>query len=128
MNIRMAVATGLTILALAGVGCANYATPRHDAPFGAVPTNYFREVTVHLQTHEHYPPDARFKIGNPRKAYMNNGLFLGGDIIWVGYIVDVHVQSVSRGFRRSDEYVVRLRNDSVVEAHRANDAPVIHEM
>jgi hypothetical protein len=125
-RIRNAACAAL-VLALAS-GCVGFETPRHDARFGSAPTNYDSAVKRYLLSNLDYPEVTRFKISKPRKAYMNEGILLGGDIIWAGYVVDVHVQSVDRGFRRSDRYVVRLHNDEVIEVHSATDLPVLHEL
>jgi hypothetical protein len=128
MKVRwIAIAMAVAALFL-GTACANFETPRHDARYGNVPKNYSTPVKRYIQNAFDYPAVTRFKISKPRKAYMNEGIFLGGDIIWAGYVVDVHVQSVDSGLRRSDQYVVRLHNDEVVEVHSAADLPVLHEL
>jgi len=128
MKTRMILMLVTASLVILGLGCANYQTPRDDARFGSEPTNYSKQVQQYILANFHYPSDARFKIGKPRRAYMNKGIFLGGDIEWLGYILDVRVQSVHGHFRRSNHYVVRIRNDEIVEVHEAANTPVLHEM
>jgi hypothetical protein len=128
MNTRMILTFVTAALVILDMGCASYQTPRNDAHFGSRPANYSRHVRQYILGNFHYPPDARFKIGTPRRAYMNKGIFLGGDIEWLGYILDVHVQSVGGRLRRSNHYVVRMRNNEVVEVHDVANTPVLHEM
>jgi hypothetical protein len=116
------------LVALLACACAGHQTPRHDAPFGSPPANYRETVQKYLEASLRYPPESRFEIGEPRRGYMNKGAFLGGEVMWVGYLVDVRVQSVDRGFRRSEGFVVRLRNDDVVEAHATKNLPPLHDL
>ena len=115
-------------LGTSALGCAKFDTPRHDAQFGRPPADYGPAVKQYMLSHLDFPDDARIRIGKPRRAYMNEGAWLGGKILWVGYLVDVHVQSVQKGFRRSEDYVIRMRDGEIVEVHSANNLPVLHEM
>lgn len=118
-------ALGLAVLL---VSCASYETPRLDAHYGDFPAGYQELVRRGISNQFHYPPEARFEIGKPRKVYLNEGIFLGGRVVWLGYAVDARVQAIERGFRRDVRYVVRLRNDEVVEIHKANNLPPLHDI
>jgi hypothetical protein len=128
MTIRKRLILAAALASLLTFGCASHTTPRHDAPYGISPTDYERTVRRYLEAHLHFPAEARMEVGEPRKGYMNKGAFLGGDVIWVGYLVDVFVQSIDRGFRREERYVVRIRNNEVVEAHSKSNAPPLYDL
>jgi len=91
---------------------ADYGAPPSDAP-GAI-RSHFRHVM-------RAPEDASLRIGRPRRGYMNHGLLRGGGVAWRGWLVDVEVTQRASLFgdeRRSQAYVVRLRDGEVIDVHR----------
>ncbi len=33
------------------------------------------------------PESARYRFGEPQRAYVNNGLLRGGNVVWQGYVI-----------------------------------------
>ena len=128
MTARKTSIVALALIAAFSLGCANYETPRANANFGPLPKNYDNALKRYFQTQLEYAAESRFEIGPPRRAFMNDGWVMGGDITWLGYLVDVKVQSVQKGFRRSESYIVRIRDNSIVDVHPIANTPVLHEM
>jgi hypothetical protein len=117
---RGAVAVGkATATAYQGV-TQGFQEPERAAAYGRFPKDYARIVRRHFVRILDYPEDARFRIGKPVKGYMNRGLLLGGGVAWQGYLVDVEVDArwgIARQWE-THQYVVRIRDGEVVEAHR----------
>jgi hypothetical protein len=95
--------------------------PAADA-YGPYPERYASRIKHHMQRFEGVPEDASFQFGRPVKAYTNKGILAGGQIEWQGYVVDVQVETRRFGQKRSKDYVVRMRDDLVIEVVDADYA------
>lgn len=94
--------------------------PSDEATFGPYPKNYVDTVKKYFFRVLRYPEDTRFVLGRPQKGYMNKGLFRGGGVAWQGWLIDVEVETVQSltGHRAGHEYVVRMRDNEIIEVHR----------
>ena len=91
--------------------------------YGPFPRNYVAVIRKHMIRFEGIDPSSGFEFGQPVRAYLNKGLFRGGDIEWQGWIVDVSIKTVTAfGQPHVDEYVVRMSNGEVEEVLEARYA------
>lgn len=87
-----------------------------DKAYGPYPRDYVNTIRKHMMRFEDVPEKSGFRFGKPEKAYLNKGLFRGGDIEWQGWIVDVAIESTTAfGQPHTDEYVVRMNDGDVIE-------------
>jgi hypothetical protein len=93
--------------------------PSQDAAYGPYPKGYVVAVKKYFHRVLRYPEDTRFVLGRPQKGYMNRGLFRGGGVAWQGWLIDVQVETVQNltGHRADHAYVVRMRNNEIIEVH-----------
>ena len=94
--------------------------PDADSSFGRYPKQYVSLVRKHFFRVLRYPDDTRFVLSKPQRGYMNKGLFRGGGVAWQGWLVDVDVETVQglTGHRASRSYVVRIRDNEIIEVHK----------
>ena len=75
-------------------GCvSSYQRPEPGADYGIPPVNYEQTIKEHFESVLKDPESAIYRFGQPIKAYENEGLFFGGKLIWLGYLVDVEVNA-----------------------------------
>ena len=100
-----------------------FAEPEEGSQYGPYPKRYVALVRRHFHRVMGYPEDTSFQISKPVQGWMNKGLFQGGGVAWQGWLVEVRVETVMdlTKHRAEREYVVRLRDDDVVDVH-ADDA------
>lgn len=98
---------------------AGFAEPEGEASYGPYPKQYVALVRRHFQRVLGYPAETSFQIAKPERGWMNQGLFQGGGVEWQGWLVDVRVETTTEltKHRAEREYVVRLRDDDVVDVH-----------
>lgn len=94
--------------------------PTEEAAFGPFPKRYVNNVKKHFFRVLRYPDDTRFVLGRPQRGYMNKGLLRGGGVAWQGWLVDVEVETVQglTRHRAGRRYVVRMRNNEIIEVHK----------
>ena len=97
-----------------------------DADFGPYPKSYIALTKRYFTRFLRFPDDTRFAFGTPERGYMNEGLFKGGGVAWVGYLVEVNVTRHRRlsGLVTTEHYVVRIRDGEVEDAH--TDISLLH--
>lgn len=95
--------------------------PAADADYGGYPADCAGVVKAHFRRVLRFPESVSFRFGRPERGYMNKGLLQGGGVAWRGYLIDVEVTKRAALFGakvRPQAYVVRLRDDEVVDVHR----------
>jgi hypothetical protein len=105
------------ILALIFFSGCSFQAPLHNADHGQYPTQYEDAVKRYFDNVLFDPFSASYKIGTPQKAYANDGLMFGGDVIWYGYVIDVWVNAKNRygGYVGYKHYLVKMRDGKVVD-------------
>ena len=97
-----------------------FQAPADEAAYGPFPKHYVDNVKKHFFRVLRYPDDTRFVLGRPLRGFMNQGLLRGGGVAWQGWLVDVEVETVQSltKHRAGRRYVVRLRDDEIIEVHK----------
>ncbi len=99
--------------------------PEAEDDYGRPPVDYPAPVRHHFLRFLGVSEQASFRFGRPVRGTMNKGILRGGGIAWRGYLLDVEVESREGVFgdaRRSQKYVVRLRDGQIVDVHRGSAA------
>jgi hypothetical protein len=110
-------------------GVSNGFEDPRDKAYGRFPKNYVAVIRKHMMRFEEIAPNAGFEFGQPVRAYLNKGLFRGGDIEWQGWIVDVSIKTVTTfGQPHVDDYVVRMYEGEVVEVLEARYAGALRRV
>jgi hypothetical protein len=92
-----------------------YQAPENDA-YGSYPRDYVKTIRKHMLRFEGVKETARFRFGKPVRAYLNKGLFRGGEIEWQGWVVDLDIETKTRlGQPQVDAYVVTMKDGDIVE-------------
>ena len=92
-----------------------YAEPEHDA-FGPYPRDYVTVIQKHMRRFEGVGDTASFEFGRPVRAYLNKGLLRGGEVDWLGWVVDLEIEDKTLfGQPRAVDYVVRMKDGEVLE-------------
>jgi hypothetical protein len=84
--------------------------------FGPYPDDYLNTIRKHMMRFEGVKETASFYFDRPVRGYVNQGLLLGGEIDWQGWVVDVAIETKTLlGQPERDEYVVRMNGNDIVE-------------
>ena len=112
---RGAVAVGDSV-GTAYRGVTNgFEEPADQAAYGPYPRDYVNAIRKHMTRFEGVKESASFQFGKPVRSYLNKGLLRGGEIEWQGWLVDVSIPKTRFGQPAVDEYVVRMKDDDVIE-------------
>lgn len=102
--------------------------PTGEATFGRYPKHYAGEIRKHFERFLGVSPKASYEFGRPVKGYINEGILLGGEIAWQGYLVDVEIETRSLIQTTRHGYVVRMRDGEVIEVHEAAKSGYLHRV
>ncbi len=86
----------LAICALLFAGCqtsANFQTPVDYHDYGPQPQIQASELESYIGTSLKDEKSARYKFGDPARAYCNHGLLSGGKVVWTGWVVPFQVNA-----------------------------------
>ena len=126
---RDRIAAGVLLLALTLLlsACAGFQRPPEGADYGPPPAIFKDAARAHIELDYSIAPGSRFDFGNPVKAYMNNGLALGGEVTWLGHVVDVTVTSPGADGLPGEpmHYMVFFRDDRVVRTLDLAEHPLV---
>lgn len=104
------------IAALCLSACAgSFARPDPAAPVAPPPANFEEAIRAHMMQTLFDPFTAQYQFGRPYRAYANNGLVYGGEVIWNGWAVDFQVNAKNRfgGYVGYTPYVAVFDGDTV---------------
>ena len=103
--------------------------PPDEAAYGPQPRDYVTAIRKHMLRYEGVSKSASFVVGKPVRAYTNKGLMRGGDVEWQGWVVDVDVETKTPlGQPDVDQYVVRVKDDEVVEVIERTHATALRRV
>lgn len=114
------------------LGCASaFEKPEQNAYYGDVPTNIDQKVKDHFALTLKDPTSPIYRIGKPRKAYVNGGLLVnGGKVSFTGYSVPVMVNAKNSfgGYVGFKPYTVLFKNNEVVDHIKGHSHILLHEV
>lgn len=128
MTIRKFIA-GASLITLAG--CAS-APPPHIRPdsFGPPPSQAVIEKAIvsKMEMALKDPDSAKYKFGQPFKAWSNKALVYGGGFSWAGWAVEFQVNSKNSygGYNGYKPYIAGFKGGEVVGIFEGTDHPLFH--
>lgn len=111
--------------------CASaFQRPEPMSDYGSPPQGYEEAIKVHFEKVLKDPESARYRFGQPIKAYANEGLAYGGKVTWVGYLVDVQVNAKNSfgGYVGFKPYMVLFSGNRIVRYIEGKDHVLVHRM
>lgn len=113
-------------------GCAGLAPLPPNADFGPPPVAYEEAIKAHMEAKLKDPDSAKYRFGQPRKGYANKGMALGGQVIFVGYVVPFQVNAKNSfggytGFKPF-QALVHGGERGVKGVFDGDSHPLVHEM
>lgn len=118
-------------IALLVTACASaFQRPEPTAEYGRPPQNYEDTIRAQFEQVLKDPESARYRFGHPVKAYANEGLAYGGNVSWVGYLVDVQVNAKNSfgGYVGFKPYMMFFSGDRVVRYLEGSEHVLVHRM
>jgi hypothetical protein len=110
-------------------GCASALKhPSSTANFGSQPQNYEQAIKSYFEVILKDPDSAKYRFSAPVKAYGNEGLIYGGDVSWLGWLVDVDVNAKNSygGYTGAKQYMVFFKGDRVFKHVKGRDHILLH--
>lgn len=83
----------IALLSLLTACTSAFQKPDASANYGNPPLAYEETIKAYFSNVLKDPESAKYKFGNPVRAYANNGLAYGGKVAWVGYMVEVQINA-----------------------------------
>jgi hypothetical protein len=113
--------TSIAVIFLAFVvgGCATIAPRPSASQFGPIPRHYEPQIIQYFADQLKDPESAKYKFGDPYRAFSNAHTVFGGPVSWVGYAlaVEVNAKNGFGGYTGFTEYTVLLDGDNVKQAY-----------
>lgn len=113
-------------------GCAGqFKSPHPSADYGLPPKNYEAAIRAHFDQVLKDPESVRFRFNSPpRRAYVNAGLIYGGDVQWLGYMMDIEVNAKNSygGYVGFKPYMVFFDGESVRRVIDGSSHPLVHRI
>ncbi len=106
-------------------GCSSsFQKPDMNADHGTPPVNYEQTIREYFESVLIDPESARYRFNQPVKAYENDGLVAGGDVCWLGYLVETQVNSKNRlgGYVGYESYVVLFKANDIYKVQKRDIA------
>jgi hypothetical protein len=86
---------------------------------------YFESVLIDSES-------ARYKFSQPVNAYENEGLLAGGEVLWLGYLIETQVNAKNRlgGYVGYQPYVVLFKGNDIYRVQKMDwaYATLIHRV
>jgi len=128
-NVSVLLKSTSLAISLILFGCAK---PSVVADYGTYPSDYEELAKERITDKLIDPESARFRFGEPVKAYVNNGLIYGGNVVFTGYVVPVMVNAKNRmgGYTGFDEWycLVKYKFTSDCMSGSYRESPLIHAL
>lgn len=113
----------ICLLAMATLlsGCSScFQQPEADANYGSTPVNYELAIKEYFESVLIDSESARYKFSQPVKAYENEGLLAGGEVLWLGYLIETKVNAKNRlgGYVGYQPYVVLFKGNDIYRVQK----------
>ena len=115
-----------SVIALTLSACAtssSFKKPPLDQNYGEAPNYSEDSMKPEMKANLKDPDSAKYRFSPAVKAYCNNGILSGGDVVWTGWVVPVEQNAKNSygayvGYKK---YYARFNGDSVMEVSAATN-------
>lgn len=118
------------IIFMASACAGAFQHPQTLADCGIAPQNYENTIKDQFEKMLKDPDSARYKFGQPVRAYSNGGLIFGGKVEWAGYLVDVNVNGKNSygGYSGFRPYMALFSGNQLVRIVEGSEDILVHRM